>query len=356
MGLSEEYTKRGIENKIIVPRRNLFENYGKNVILLGTSIPLNFAGTQGDLCLNFNPFAIKKVLEREKFDVLHFHNYIIPAGSQILDRSKSLNILTFHANLDAIPTLIKKFYFSEKFFEDLGKKLDGVIGVASFNLDPFKKFTGPKTVIPNGINLNNFKQTIQKVKRFDDKKINILFLGRIEERKGLIYLLEAYKNLKPKYNNIRLIIVGDGVLKNECVKYTKKNRIKEVYFEGQKTGLEVRRYFSTCDIYCSPAIFGESFGIVLLEAMATGKPVCGFANQGYKELLSGTRGEQFLAEPKDVSALAEKLETLIKDEGLRQKMSQWGLQTVKQYQWSNIADRVIDFYKTCLDAKKFDTK
>jgi phosphatidylinositol alpha-mannosyltransferase len=145
--------------------------------------------------------------------------------------------------------------------------------------------------------------------------------------------------------------VGEGTLKDECVKYTKKNQLKEVYFEGQKTGLEARRYFSTCDIYCSPAIFGESFGIVLLEAMAVGKPVCGYANPGYKELLSGTKGEQFLAEPKNVPQLTEKLEMLIKDEKLRQEMSQWGLETVKQYEWRNVADRVLNFYDICLKAK-----
>jgi phosphatidylinositol alpha-mannosyltransferase len=176
-------------------------------------------------------------------------------------------------------------------------------------------------------------------------------VGRIEERKGLIYLLEAYNLLKPLYNDIRLIIVGDGILKQSCLDYTRANRLKDVHFEGAKNDLELKKYFSTCDIYCSPAIFGESFGIVLLEAMAMGKPVCGFANSGYQELLKNTKGEEFLALPKDSSGLAEKLEILIKSKSLRQEMGNWGLEHVKQCSWGKIAKQVLDFYKSCQKAK-----
>jgi len=352
LGLSKEFDKLGIENKIIVPRRSFFENYGKNAIMLGTSIPLNAIGTQGELVFNFNPFAINKVLEKEKFDVLHFHNFIIPSGWQILNKSKSLNILTFHANLDAIPVFKKLPYFTNLFINDLNKKMDGVVGVANLNLEPFENFTGPKKVIPNGIDLKNFNPNTPKIKRFEDeKKINILYVGRIEERKGLIYLLEAYKLLKPSYPNIRLIIVGDGNLKQNCLEYARKNQLKDVHFEGSKNNEDLKKYFATCDIYCSPAIFGESFGIVLLEAMAMAKPVCGFANGGYKELLKNTKAEPFLAEPKNSPELSQKLELLIKDKKLRQEMGEWGLEHVKQYSWDKVARQVLDFYEACQKAK-----
>lgn len=352
LGLSEAFNKLGVENKIIVPRRKFFENYGKDVIIMGTSIPLNAIGTQGDLVFNFNPFAINKILEKEKFDVLHFHNFIIPSGWQILNKSKSVNVLTFHANLDAMPAFKSMPYFTKLFTTDLNKKMDGIIGVAKLNLEAFKDLSLPKAVIPNGIDLQDFHPSYPKIKKFaNNKKINILFVGRIEERKGLIYLLEAYNLLKPKYNNIQLIIVGDGRLKQNCLNYARKNRLRDVHFEGVKSNEELKKYFSTCDIYCSPAIFGESFGIVLLEGMAMGKPVCGFANSGYKELLSGTRAEQFLAEPKNSTELAEKLELLIKDKKLREEMGEWGLEHVKQYSWDKVAQRVLDFYQTCSNAK-----
>jgi phosphatidyl-myo-inositol alpha-mannosyltransferase len=344
LGLSREFEKRGIETKIIVPRRKRGEKYGENVILLGTSIPVNVAGTQGDLCINFNPLSIGKVLKREKFDILHFHNFIVPSAMQILEKSDALNVVTFHANAEANPVM-------EKMIEILGKtinrKVSGIIGVASFNLNLFKKFKGLKRVIPNGIDLSEFNPSVKRLEKFDESKINILFLGRLEERKGLIYLLEGYKNLQEKYGNLRLIIVGDGPLKEECENYTRENNLKEVYWEGAQSGEVIPRYFATCDIYCSPAIFGESFGIVLLEAMACGKPVCGFSNVGYKELLKGTKGEEYLAEPKNVPELAAKLEKLVKDESLRKEMGKWGIEEVKKYSWEKVADKVLEFYKDC---------
>jgi phosphatidylinositol alpha-mannosyltransferase len=344
LGLSREFEKRGIETKIIVPRRKREEKEEGNIILLGTSIPVNIAGTQGDLCINFNPLSIGKVLKREKFDVLHFHNFIVPSAMQILEKSDALNVITFHANTEVNPVMEKSI---ELLGRTINRKVTGVIGVASFNLDLFKNFKGLKRVIPNGIDLEKFNPSVARLEKFDTKKINILFVGRLEERKGLIYLLEAYKNLQEKYDNLRLIIVGDGPLRQECEKYAEENNLKEVCWEGERTGPIVAQYFKTSDIYCSPAIFGESFGIVLLEAMAIGKPVCGFGNSGYKELMRGTKGEEFFAEPRDVSGLTEKLEKLVKDENLRKEMGEWGLTEVKKYSWEKVADRVLEFYKEC---------
>jgi phosphatidylinositol alpha-mannosyltransferase len=344
LGLSKEFEKKGIETKIIVPRRKIWEKYEKNIILLGTSIPLNVAGTQGDLVFNLNPLAIKKLLEREQFDVLHFHNFIAPSAIQILEKSDSLNIITSHANVEAAP-LIRKMIGGLN--NSINRKVSGIIGIAPFNLDLFDKFEGPKEVIPNGVNLLEFNHSIKRLNKFDEKKINILFLGRIEERKGLIYLLKAYKILKRKYDNIRLIVVGDGPLKNECQEYVQANKLDDIFWEGKQTGRIVAQYYSTCDIYCSPAIFGESFGIVLLEAMASKKPVVAFSNTGYKELLKGTKGEDFLATPRDEVELSSKLEKLIIDEKLRKEMGEWGLKEAEKYSWDKIADRVLNFYKKC---------
>jgi phosphatidylinositol alpha-mannosyltransferase len=235
----------------------------------------------------------------------------------------------------------------------LNRKMSGVIGVASFNLDSFEKFKGLKNIIPNGVNLSEFNPEVAKIDRFEKtdpygkRQINILFVGRIEERKGLIYLLQAYKLLQAKYDNLRLIIVGDGPLKEECQKYATDNGLNNIHWEGTQAGPIISHYYASCDIYCSPAIFGESFGIVLLEAMACGKPVVGYANQGYKELLKGTKGEEFLVEPKNIEELASKIEKLSEDEKLRKEMGGWGIEESKKYSWEKVADQVLEFYSKC---------
>lgn len=355
LGLYKEFKRKGIKTKIIIPRRNWRENYGQDVILLGTSFPINFVGSRSDLDVNFNPLAIERTLKKEKFDVLHFHNFSVPSALQILTSpsiSNTLNVLTLHSNvrgskfLEKFPSLI---YLFNKICQ---WKVDGVIGVAPLVLETFKNYKGPKILIPNGVDLEEFNPKIPPLKKFSNDKINILFVGRIEEKKGLIYLLNAYKILEKKFKNLRLIIIGEGDLKKECQDYVRENNLKEVHFEGKKVERKLVVYYNSCDIFCSPAIFGESFGIVLLEAMACGKPVVAFANQGYKELLSGKRGERFLAKPRDYRELAQKLEILIKNPKLRKEMGEWGQKEAQKYSWSRIADQVLDFYHFCLKQKR----
>ena len=345
LGLYKEFKKRGIKVKIIVPRRSPEEKYGKDIIIMGTSLSLPAAGTQGDFCIYFNPFALNSFLKKEKFDVLHFHNVGFPSTIQVLERSNVLNILTFHANLEK-SNIIKNFPQIRDFANRIAKwKVDGVIGVNPLNLRFFKKFNGPKTVIPNGIDLEEFNPKVSRLKRFSDGKINILFLGRIEERKGLIYLLKAFKILSKNHLNLRLIVVGEGPLKDDCQKWVERNKLENVVFEKAKKEKEVPSYYRTCDIYCSPAIYGESFGIVLIEAMASGIPVVAFANTGYRTVLEKGKGKRFLVKPRDYKTLAKKLEILIKNPGLRQEMGDWGLKEAQKYSWSKIADRVLAFYE-----------
>ena len=374
LGLHQEFKKRGIYSKIIVPRRESSENYGKDVILLGTSFPVTVDGTQADFDINFNPLAIDQVLSKEKFDILHFHNFIPPSALQILIShfaSNTLNILTIHANVEQNKFLRKSgfWHLCKKIIQ---WKIDGIIGVAPLTLRDSEDFKGPKIVIPNGIDLEEFNPKVPKLKKFLDSKINILFVGRIEERKGLIYLLKAFKILAKKFSpplnfsgGLRLIIVGEGELKKDCENYVKENNLKEVYFEGAKMGQELVSYYNSCDIFCSPAIFGESFGLILLEAMACQKPVVAFANQGYKQFLKGLRpahhppafggplkGERFLAKPKDFKELAQKLEILIKNPKLRKEMAEWGVKEAQNYSWSKVADRVLNFYELCRKNKQ----
>ena len=351
-GLQKEFKRRGVYCKIIAPRRSFKEDYGKDVILLGTSFPLPLLGSQSDFDVNFNPLAIQRVFNKEKFDVLHFHNFGFPSSLQIVQQSNALNILTFHSNPTGSKFLMRFPIILKTFERIVNWKIDGVIGVAPLCLKFFRKYTGPKIVIPNGIDLEDFNPRIPKVKKFSSGKINILYVGRIEKRKGLIYLLKAYRILQKKFNNLRVIVVGEGDLKKKCQEFIKKYNLREVYFVGAKSGRELTSFYNTCDIFVSPSIFGESFGLVLLEAMACQKPVVAFANQGYKQLLAGKKGAGFLAKPKDSKGLAEKIQLFIESEELRKEMGEWGLKEAQNYSWTKVAGEILNFYKSCRKEKQ----
>jgi phosphatidylinositol alpha-mannosyltransferase len=370
LGLSKELKKRGHKTKIIVPRQSFQENYGRGVILLGTSFPLSFGGGESDFAFHFNQTAIEEVLEKEKFDVLHFHNFGFPSSFQILEKSKALNILTFHSDVERSKLLLEFPILLEILRMVINWKIDGVIGVSEVALKFLNSCRVPTIVIPNGIDLEIFNSKARKIKKFLDGRINILFVGRIEERKGLIYLLRAYRILEKKFQNLRLIIIGEGELKEKCQDFVRKHNLKEVYFEGEKTDRELVSYYKTADIFCAPSIYGESFGIVLLEAMACRLPMVAFANEGYKEFFRGKKGEKFLAKTKDFRDLAKKLEILIENhstkqkilcsaepinigsgENLRKEMGKWGESEAKKYSWEKICNKILNFYQLCQKEK-----
>jgi phosphatidylinositol alpha-mannosyltransferase len=286
---------------------------------------------------------------KEKFEVLHFHNVSFPSFFQILLSPLSFtttNILTFNSDIER-SNFLKNFpQLFDIFVSFCNWRLDGLIAVSKTALKYFEKFKKPKIIIPNGVDVNLFNTKNKKIDKFLDGKINLLFVGRIEERKGLIYLLKAFLILKNKYRNLRLIIAGDGPERENCEKFVKENNLKDVIFLG-KLEKELPSLYATCDIFCAPSIFGESFGLVILEAMASGKPVVGFANEGYKELLRGKKGERFLAKPKDFKELAQKIEILIKNEKLREEIGKWGEKEAKKYSWEKIAEKIINFYQIC---------
>lgn len=353
LALAKEYEKRGIDFKIIVPRRKIGENYGKKVILLGTSIPVNFGGGISDLVFNFLPASIESTLLKEKFDILHFHNASFPSFFQILLSPltfKTLNILTFHSDIER-SQLLKKYPQLFRFFLSFcNLRLDGLIAVSKVAFKYLKDFKKPKTIIPNGVDLEVFNPNQPTIKEFLDGKINLLFVGRIEERKGLIYLLKAFQILEKKFKNLRLIVIGDGPEKERCENFVRKNNLKNVLFLGA-IEKNLPSYYASSHIFCAPSIYGESFGLVILEAMAAGLPVVGFANEGYKNLFKRKIGERFLAKPKDFKELAKKIEILIKNENLRKKLSQWGQKEVQKYSWSKIAEKILDFYNLCAKRK-----
>jgi len=354
LALLKEFKKKKIRAKIIVPRRKIRENYGKDVILLGTAFPINFGGGTADLVFNFTPASIEATLIKEQFDILHFHNATFPSFFQILLSPlsfKTLNILTLHSDISRTRLFKKIPQFFNFFINFCNLRIDGAIAVSPVAFKALEKFKKPKVIIPNGVDLKIFNPRNPKIKRFKDGKINLLFVGRIEERKGLIYLLKAFLILKRRYPNLRLIVAGDGPEREKCENFVKENNLRDVLFLGTVKD-DLPSLYSTCDVFCAPSIYGESFGIVILEALASGLPLVGFANRGYKELLRGTIAERFLVKPKDYRSLTKKIEILIKNPNIRKELRQFGLKHVKEYSWEKIAKKILNFYRICYKKKK----
>ena len=143
---------------------------------------------------------------------------------------------------------------------------------------------------------------------------------------------------------MRLIIVGPGTrFRKKYEKYVRRRGLSDVVFVGLVSYDELPRYYKTADIFCSPAIGGESFGIILLEAMAVGRPIVATNIEGYASVITHGR-EGLLVPPKDDKELARALLSLISDEPLRRRMGAQGMLTAQGYDWVRVARRVLDYY------------
>ena len=139
-------------------------------------------------------------------------------------------------------------------------------------------------------------------------------------------------------------MVGKGPLLSKHKKFAKKNKLEDVHFEGFVSVKDLPKYYATSHIFCSPALFGESFGIVLLEAMASGLPVIAFNISGYNDVVANLE-DGLLAISRDVHDLTEKLELLIKDPSLMKQMGEKGRKKAMRFSWKKIALMNLHFYK-----------
>lgn len=352
--LAEQFAKEGHRVRIIAPCSRKTEQFGADKLIpLGWSIPLHTAGTTARIVLS--PRLTSKVipiLERENFDLLHFHEPFCPTlPTTILRNSSAVNVATFHAfhgnrrvigvsSADRLYTIFNR-YVRKRWMS----RLDAKIAVSQAALEFISKhFPGDYNIIPNGIDLQTFNPSVKPLEQYDDDYVNILFVGRMEKRKGLKYLISAYSKLKWDYPKIRLLIVGPGNMDADSARLLGERNPPDVVVAGNVHHHELPRYYRTADIYCSPATGKESFGIVLLEGMATRSAVVASNIIGYAGVMSdGVQG--FLVPPKDDDALASKLAQLIEDEALRKAMANRGLAHVQEFSWDKVAARVMRVYE-----------
>ncbi len=352
--LEHQFTKMGHEVRVIAPASGAVPDLGDRFIPMGKPRPIPIAGSiiRINISLHLAP-KIKALLAEEDFDIIHLHEPFTPMlCSAVLRFSHTVNVGTFH-RFDSRRHAPSGYNFwrpiSTIWLRRRARKLHGKIAVSKPAMEfVCKHVPGDYDIIPNGVDLDRFSPDVSPIDEFGDGKLNILFVGRLEKRKGLNYLLEAYKQVKREIPNSRLIVVGPGTrLRKKYEKQVKKNDLKDVVFAGYVSDDELPRYYKTADIYCAPATGGESFGIVLLEAMAVGKPIIASNIEGYANVVAHNV-EGLLVPPKDGGKLAQALISLLSDKSLRQQMGDRGRVKAQDYSWEHIAQRVLDYYMRVL--------
>lgn len=342
--LSDALRKLGHEVHIIAPtgaetvHLTNFHPFGRNfsIPFLGTKIDINAA-------LGSEKKRLKNFLKDEAFDLIHFHtiwNPILPF--QILSLSKTKRVSTFHDTPKN--NWVGRFlgrYVMPLMAKVIFTRLDGIISVSESQAKFIKRYSTRKiAIIPNGISVpDNVPAGSERVEH------QLLFLGRLEPRKGILSALNAYKLIYEMHPTVSLKIAGEGDLLQEAKDFVTAHSLKNVEFLGKVNDDQKWQLYISSQVYLATAEYGESFGIVLVEAMSMGALLSGFANDGYKMVLSNKQLEYFTA-PKDIEGLVRRILKLLnlKPESIGDLRAE-GAKISKKYDWEILVESVLEVYQ-----------
>jgi phosphatidylinositol alpha-mannosyltransferase len=342
----DELRSLGHDAWIITPKYGAERDSEGHVIRLGTGWAVPSNGSVGRLTIGWRMRPrVRDLLAAHRFDILHYHEPFVPfLGPAVLNASETVNIGTFHAFGGFSPS----YWLGGRAAARLTSRLHGRIAVSGAARHFIGRyFPGDYRIIPNGVEIDPFANA-EPYEELRDGTLNILFVGRLEDRKGLAYLLRGYHRLRKRRVDARLIVVGDGPRLREYKRYVATRRIRDVEFVGH-VPLEAKlRYFASADVFCAPSTGQESFGIVLLEAMAAGLPIVASDIHGYKQVVSRDV-EGYLVEPKNPRAIAAALYKLAGDPELRNRMGEAGRAKAPEYSWERVTEQVVNYYHEVRD-------
>ena len=317
-----------------------------NFISAGRAFPVPANGSVA--YVNGSLFMLGKmsrILDPLKLDVVHVHEPTLPAvGAAATMMAKAPVVGTFHAAGAASAFYERWRPLAERIMASIALNIV-VSETARQTVIPH--FPGEYRVIPNGIEIERY------LAARGGRKIagRILFIGRPEPRKGLPALLEAFQALRERAPEASLVLAGAtpeevqalasrgrGVPARSLVGVTALGRVPH--------DVKIRE-MSAAEVMCAPSNGGESFGIVLVEAMAAGLPVVASDIPGYRAVLAeGTAG--VLVPPDDPAALESALFSVLRNPELRQDLSVSGLARAERYSWDRLIDQVMEVYQDAM--------
>jgi phosphatidylinositol alpha-mannosyltransferase len=353
--LAEQFLARGHEVHIVAPSSgdetepSLSVDAPVHRIGRVVSVPAN--GSVARITLSLRSYLqAKRLLQEEQFELVHLHEPMMPAlPLTVLRHSNTTNIGTFHAFRNTPLT----YFYSKPILRPFFRKLHGHIAVSSAAREFVGEyFPADYRVIPNGIDFHNFYERCAPLPELADDRPTVLFVGRLEKRKGLRFLLRAWPMVLERVPDARLVVVGRGRPLEGYRRFADRHgwSSSDVVFAGYVSPEDLPRYYQSSDVFCAPNTGQESFGIVLLEAMAAGVPIVASDIPGYRDVVA--HGEQgLLVERQNPGAIADAVCRLLGDPELRASMRRAGQKKARAHDWPRVASRVLDYYEEVLERR-----
>jgi phosphatidylinositol alpha-mannosyltransferase len=308
-------------------------------IALCGAFTVRFDGTESGIGLDPRAaWRVARLFAADAFDLLHVHEPLVPVLPWLVLRQARVPVVaTFHVHRE---TGHRWYSAARPWLHALMRRVHCRIAVS----DPARRtvarhFPGDYRIVPNGIDIAAFQAVRPRPAVFSSDRHSVLCVGRLEARKGVDHLIRAMAHVQHALPDTRLVIVGDGPERRSLVDLARSLSV-DAAFAGRVSDEELPGYTQSADVICAPALGGESFGVVLLEAMACGKPIVASRIEAY-EMLVWAADCGILVPPGDAASLAEAILKLLADRALREILGARGACAVRQYDWSSIA-RVLD--------------
>jgi phosphatidylinositol alpha-mannosyltransferase len=301
-------------------------------------VPIRANGSVARIGLFTPRGTVDRILRRERFDLVHVHEPLVPGPARLALRLAEVPVVaTFHASAEregALQALARRLGAP-----GFAKIAHGI--AVSRQAKRFSRalYRGRTAVIPNGVDLAHYAKAIRPIDRGPlTRPLRVLFFGRFgEERKGLPVLLDAAARLSASGRRVEVVIAGEGPRE----RFEAAARRAGARFLPRSGERELLDALAGCDLFCAPSLRGESFGMVLVEAMAAGCPVVASDLPGYAE---AAEGAAVLVPRGDSAALAEALWRVGRDGALRASLAERGLARTRALDWSRVTERVLHVY------------
>jgi phosphatidylinositol alpha-mannosyltransferase len=351
-----DLSRDGGVNSHIRAQARALRTRGHDVVIVGpASAPLGNGECSLGGCVSFvvggtetgfglDPRArwrVRELFRRQRFDVLHMHEPLMPLAPWfVLRQSPAPVVATFHTHREQGHRWYPRYRW---ILAPLMRRVRLRLAVSeAARRTVARHFPGRYDIVPNGIDVARFERPAERPPEMRDAGRYVLFVGRLEPRKGVDCLVRAMAIVQQRVPSARLVIVGNGP-DRAAIEAAGRAAGVGVVFAGRVADDALPAYYRSADVVCSPALGGESFGIVLLEAMAAGRPIVATRIEGYIELLAGAGSSQ-LVDPGEPGPLADAITTLLGDPDLCRSLGARGSQFARNYDWDAIARRLESIY------------
>ena len=290
--------------------------------------------------------VVARALKEARPDIIHVHEPLVPSVSMHAVLNANVPVVaTFHSNVGRERMSSVWFKLAAPMVRPVWNRIARRIAVSDAARHSVTSRMGDDEllIVPNGVDVERFAAA--KAAKLSAGR-HLLFVGRLEERKGFRIAVEAFAQLAVTYADLRMLVVGDGS-ERDAVDDLQPSVRSRVEMLGRVDDDRLASYLRAADLYIGPATGGESFGIVLAEAMAAGLPIVASDISGYRDV-ARNGVEAMLVPPGDPRALVAAVRKVLDDPQLARSLGERGSKRAHEYAWDTVTDRIVQVYREVL--------